>query len=122
MLGSAGWTGAVRWLVAALFVAVLSLSPTIDSLLCGNDLSVGSAAAAESIVLGDQAITFPQDDHGTAATDVCVHGHCHHFAPFVPAQNVADVGLALHRIKQDVERDSVRKTDLHFGLKRPPRA
>ena len=82
MLGSAGWTGAVRWLVAALFVAVLSLSPTIDALICGDDLSVGSAAAAESIALGDQAITFPQDDHGTAATDVCVHGHCHHFAPF----------------------------------------
>lgn len=122
MLGSAGWTGAVRWLVAAMFVAVLSLSPTIDSLLCGNDLSVGSAAAAESIVLGDQAITFPQDDHGTAATDVCVHGHCHHFAPFVPAQDVATVGLHLQRFRQDLDRDAVPKSDLHFGLKRPPRA
>ena len=88
--------------------------------LGGVDLKKLSEEAKEA--LGDQAITFPQDDHGTAATDVCVHGHCHHFAPFVPAQNVADVGLALHRIKQDVERDSVRKTDLHFGLKRPPRA
>lgn len=122
MAGSAGWTGAVRWLVAAMFVAVLSLSPTVDALICGDDLSVGSAAAAEAIALGDQAITGPHDDRETAATDVCVHGHCHHFAPFVPAQDVADVGLALQLIKQDVGRDAVPKSDLHFGLKRPPRA
>lgn len=120
MASPSAWSGALRWLAAALLVAVLSLGPSVDSLICGNDLSSG-AAAAEITTSAGQTVTAPLDDHGSAPADVCIHGHCHHFAPFVPIEGVGGVGADLPSAKHVLGRTAVRKTDPHFGLKRPPR-
>lgn len=120
MTSPSAWSGALRWLAAALLVAVLSLGPSVDSLICGNDLGSG-AVAAEVPTQADQAVTAPLDDHSSAPADVCIHGHCHHFAPFVPIEGVSGVGADLPSAKHVLGRSAVRKTDPHFGLKRPPR-
>lgn len=120
MANPLAWSGAVRWLVAALLVAVLSLGPSVDALVCGDDLGM-NAAAAETTILAGQSVNTPADDHGSAPADVCIHGHCHHFAPFVPIDDPTVMASDLPSANHVLGRSVVRKTDPQFGLKRPPR-
>lgn len=115
------WTRAVRWLAVALLVAVLSLGPSVDALVCGNDGSL-SAAAAEAPTVAGQSFAAPEDQHqGSDIADVCIHGHCHHYAPFVPLNGDGDFLAKGIRSQHDLERGDIRTSDPHFGLKRPPR-
>ena len=122
MTSRSTWTGGVRWLAAVLLVAVLSLGPGVDAIICGNDIGLSSAAAVAPAVAG-QTMSAPHDHQlGSDGADVCIHGHCHHNGPFVPSQNAGDLMVREARAEHAAERATVRASDLHFALKRPPRA
>lgn len=120
MAGASSWARSLRGLVAALLLAVLTLGPTVDSLVCGGDVSF-AAAASEAQIVNVQASQLP-DDHGSGMADVCMHGHCHHYAPFFPAQGVGEHSVNESPAAHDSLRATIRTSDPHFGLKRPPRA
>ena len=105
-----------RWLAMALGVLVLVAvagGPSLESLLCRDDAGLWAAAqAVDAVALGSI-------DEGLAP---CVHGDCHHVAPYTP-EPPAMIGAPLPAAAElpRPERRRVAAGDLQFGLMRPPR-
>jgi hypothetical protein len=107
--------------LAALVLTVLTLGPGLDNLLCRDEGGL-SAMAAEA----PAPAVSPDDGHSELTDEgvgVCVHGHCHHAAPYVPASPAAaENPQDLLSIAHPPPRDRVPTSDPKFGLMRPPRA
>jgi hypothetical protein len=108
--------------LSALILAMLVLGPTVDSFICQGEAGV-TPASTENV--GDVAIQH-SNDHGSGKVldglDVCIHGHCHHGAPYVPTNPVVARGPIAELTQHALHRVQVATSDPHFGLIRPPRA
>lgn len=108
--------------LAALVLSVLTLGPGLDGLLCKDEGSLSAAAAAEM----PAAQISPSDGHSgptDEAAGVCMHGHCHHAAPYVPTSTAAAENLQdLTGVVHPLPRARAPTSDPKFGLRRPPRA
>lgn len=104
---------------AALLIVVLALAPSLDKLVCREDAQAPLAAASSVVANAGGDLL---DDHSQPGADICIHGHCHHGAPFMPAP----VGeLAVLRAKPDRHElilSRIAVSDRKFDLDRPPRA
>lgn len=121
MAWTSTWWRRLGTALAALVLTVLTFGPSLDRLLCHDESSL-TAAAAEL-----QPGAVPADLRGTDHADdglaPCVHGHCHHGSPYVPAapesaaapQDVVAPQPPLMRVR-------VPTSDPKYGLIRPPRA
>jgi hypothetical protein len=100
---------------AALVLAVLALGPSLESALCADE----APAEATAFLLASDA--GHADDHGRA--DGCVHGHCHHGAPYAPepATSAAPT-LAYAAARLTPGGDAAPPAGRQFDLIRPPRA
>jgi hypothetical protein len=107
--------------LAALVLTVLTLGPGLDGLLCKDEGSLSAAAADMPAAQVSSA-----DGHSEPADEgagVCVHGHCHHAAPYVPTSpEAAETPQDLLGVAHPPPRDRVPTSDPKFGLMRPPRA
>lgn len=121
MAGASTWARSLRGMIAALLLAVLTLGPSVDALICGDEAGAAAAAAEVQTVIV-QATPDTPDDHGSGMSDVCIHGHCHHYAPFVPILGAGEQATIEPSAQHDWWQTTIRKSDPHFGLKRPPRA
>jgi hypothetical protein len=122
MARTSPWWRRVGMALAALVLTVLTFGPGVDGLLCRDEGSISAVAAelpAASAATGD-------DGHGALFDEgpgICVHGHCHHSAPHVPAIPTAHaLSAPLTAVAHPLVRDRVPTTDPKFGLIRPPRA
>lgn len=106
--------------LAALVLTVLTFGPGLDSLIC-HDEGSPSVAAAEMPV-GDAASDEKPVGHTDDGGGVCIHGHCHHPAPYVPATQMAAQAPSVADGQHEWLRVAVPTSNLQFGLKRPPRA
>lgn len=120
MAGTSTLWRQLRTALAALVLTVLTFGPSLDALIC-HDEGPLSAAAAEMPSLSGDADQAPADHSGEGA-GVCVHGHCHHAAPYVPAALPAAETPLVTASPHALMRVAVPTSDLKFGLKRPPRA
>ncbi|MGA0605274.1 hypothetical protein ACO2Q0_04665 [Phenylobacterium sp. VNQ135] len=121
MARTSSWWRKVGMALAALVLAVLTLGPGLDGLLCQDEGGLSAVAAempaAEASAADDHS--GPRDE----GSGVCVHGHCHHAAPCVSASPAATeqpcnpIGVA-----HPLPRDRAPTSDPKFGLMRPPRA
>ena len=112
------WWRKIGMALAALVLAVLTLGPGLDGLVCRDE---GGAVAAAPI-----AAEAASDGHSGSAdqgADICVHGHCHHSAPYVPSA-LASVETRDHLTGDAhlLARARIPTSDPKFGLMRPPRA
>lgn len=105
---------------AAMLVAILALGPSIDSLICkdGDGFSASAAESAAGHVLADEIDT---SDHGADAAGVCVHGHCHHAAPYTPPIQSTAATFAVSRADLAVAPDDETPINRPNLLIRPPR-
>ncbi|MCR5880080.1 hypothetical protein [Phenylobacterium sp. J367] len=107
--------------LAALVLTVLTLGPGLDGLLCRDEGSLSAVAAEMPIAdaAADHLDPRPLDER----PGICVHGHCHHSAPYVPATPPAsELSAPLLAVAHPFVRDRVPTSDPKFGLIRPPRA
>ena len=120
MARTSPWWRKVGMALAALVLTVLTLGPSLDGLLCRDEGSVSAVAAELPVaVASDHGETGPADE----GPGVCLHGHCHHAAPYVPAALAAsDVDPNLAAVAHPLPRARVPTSDPKFGLIRPPRA
>ena len=120
MARTSPWWRKVGMALAALVLTVLTLGPSLDGLVCRDEGSL-SAVAAELPVAAAAADVAPEPlDEGPG---ICVHGHCHHSAPYVPATPPAsELSAPLLAVAHPFVRDRVPTSDPKFGLIRPPRA
>lgn len=106
--------------LAALVLTVLTFGPSLDAIIChdeGAGLASAAAEAPSERLTGGIPAGEHQDEIG-----VCIHGHCHHPSPYVPATLLANAEPAVIAAKHAVVQVAVPTSDLKFGLKRPPRA
>lgn len=102
---------------AALVLAVLALGPSLESAMCADE-APATAEAAAYLLTSDAGHA---DDHGRA--DGCVHGHCHHGAPYTPEPATsAAPSLAHAAARLTPDGDAVPPAGRQFDLMRPPRA
>lgn len=122
MAGLSTWWHRVGRVVAALVLTVLTLGPSIDGLIC-KDEGGAIAAAGAFTVASVQDVDQSNASHERDGLGACVHGHCHHAAPFVPVDAIAsDVAPKSPHGRYRLAADAVPTSDAHFGLIRPPRA
>jgi hypothetical protein len=110
--------------LAALVLAVLTLGPGLDGLLCRDEGGL-SAAAATLAVAAEAGPDGQDEDHtpGPPHQDACLHGHCHHASPYVDAARVAtDRPPRLAAVDHALQPASPPASQPTSGLKRPPRA
>lgn len=121
MARSSPWWRKVGMALAALVLTVLTLGPSLDGLLCKDEGSLSAAAAEMPTTQISSA-----DGHSQPADEgagVCVHGHCHHAAPYVSAAPAAaERPRDLTGVAHPLPRDRAPTSDPKFGLMRPPRA
>ncbi len=102
---------------AALVLAVLALGPSLESALCADEAPAAAEAAAFLLV----SETDHADDHGRA--DGCVHGHCHHGAPYAPEPATSTApSLVYAAARLTPGEDAAPPAGRQFDLMRPPRA
>lgn len=122
MAGLSTWRSWAGRLLAALVLTVLTLGPSLDALICKDEGGL-SAAAAESTVIALQDADHSNASHQLDGLGTCVHGHCHHPAPYVPADvAVSDIAPTGTLGRYRMVTDAVPTSDAQFGLIRPPRA
>ena len=120
MARTSPWWRKVGMALAALVLTVLTLGPSLDGFLCRDEGSIGAVAAELPV-----AVASDYGDAGPAeeGPGICLHGHCHHAAPYVPATPAAsDVNTHLAAVAHPLLRGRVPTSDPKFGLIRPPRA
>jgi hypothetical protein len=110
--------------LGVIVMIAMAAGPSLDSLICRDD-SGFAAAAAESP--HELAASDPQKHGGPEGladgVAPCVHGHCHHVAPFMPLIPEAAGAPADFAVKtQRPDRQRVATSDPKFGLMRPPRS
>lgn len=117
-----GWRR-IRGLMAALVLAVLVLGPGMDAYVC-RDEGVPSATAASSAVVAAQDAAIHTDAGHAEDGDglgPCAHGHCH--PVFFTSPHSAQIGEAKAVTQRLLPpQASVVRSDMQFGLMRPPRA
>lgn len=120
MAATLAWWRKIGMALAALVLAMIVLGPSVDRMICGDDVGMG-AAASERVV----ATASPDhDSDGEPCGDLsCLHGHCHHGSPSVSlaasdAVERHDMGASVHPLR----RGRVATSDPKFDLMRPPRA
>lgn len=124
MAGRMTWWRKLGGLLAALVVAVFTMGPGLDTLICGGDGGINAVAAVQTASADHTASV--EDGHGQPSQDqslgVCMHGHCHHGALYVPdTLPTAEAPLAVPN-GHDLVRATGTTSDRHFQLKRPPRS
>lgn len=119
MAGTSKWWRRAGRLAFALVLSLMTFGPSLDGLVCHQEGGLSALAAEPSVTAAPTS-----DDLAGHAPDgggACVHGHCHHAAPYVapPLMITAEpvVGLARHESPQT----AVPTSNPKFGLKRPPR-
>lgn len=120
MARTSPWWRRLSAALAALVLTVLTFGPGLDMIVCHDEGSL-SAAAAElvPVAVGDDVAPGGHSDDGAG---VCIHGHCHHPAPYVPATLLTAEAPSVSEGEHDWLRVTVPTSDLQFELKRPPRA
>lgn len=121
MARTSPWWRKVGMALAALVLTVLTLGPSLDGLLCRDEGSLGAVAAEMPVaaLAADHTDPRPLDE----GPGICVHGHCHHSAPYVPATPPGgELSAPLLAVAHPFVRDRVPTSDPKFGLIRPPRA
>lgn len=107
--------------LAALVLAVLTLGPGLDGLLCKDEGRIGAASA--ELPATQVSSVDGHSDPPDGGPGVCAHGHCHHAAPYVPASPAAaEDPLDLLGPAHALPRYRAPRPDPTFGLRRPPRA
>jgi len=119
MAGRSTWWRRLGATLAALALVVLTFGPSLDSLLCHDEAGLQAAAAEQTVASNPDA----EAEHPAAdGSGLCVHGHCHHAAPFLPADAVRSAEPASHLARHTWARATLPSSAPKFGLKRPPRA
>ncbi len=116
----ASWRG-FGAVFAALLIAVLALAPSLDKLICRDEAPV----AVAEVSLDGKASHLDaagQDQDGHADPDICIHGHCHHGAPYLSAPIGELAMLDALPDHHELTLGRVSASDRQFGLDRPPRA
>jgi hypothetical protein len=106
--------------LAALVLTALTLGPGLDGLLCRDEGGLSAVAAASPTA---EAADSGHSGGADEGADICVHGHCHHSAPYVPAA-LAAVETPGH-LTDDAHllaRARIPTSDPKFSVMRPPRA
>lgn len=120
MSGVTQWWRKTGGLFAALLVAALVFTPVLDAFICQGEAQAG---AASQIIAATEAASHDQGGaHDTDSDGHCLHGHCHHAAPYVPSVTEAGAVLRVAAASHVPTQDLVSTSSLQFGLKRPPRA
>jgi len=104
----------------ALVLAVLALGPSLDGLICHDEGRPASSSSSAAVVAA-QDVDQPSPAHDDGLGP-CVHGHCHHAAPYVPVDAVVAEAAVSPRTRYALAPNAAPTFDLHFELKRPPRA
>ena len=99
--------------LAALVLGFFTVGPGLDGLLCHPGVD-GAHAAVELAPAGHA-------DH-ESGEGVCLHGACHHAAPFPPDAPQAVTRAAPSVVRAAPPADLGPTFDLLYGLERPPRA
>lgn len=115
------WWRKIGTALAALVLTVLTFGPSLDDLVCRNEGGL-IAAAAET---AQMAVTTEHHDAGVGIDgfgDICLHGHCHHAAAYVPVSPTAnEMPAYVLSVAHRPVRSRVPTSDPQFGLLRPPR-
>ena len=120
MTGRGAWWRRLGGLWAALVLVALAVGPSLDGFICHDEGGRATAAAAlADVAAQDVGQPNPAHDDGLGP---CVHGHCHHASPYVPVDEVVADAAVSPLMRYALARNAVRTSDLHFELKRPPRA
>jgi hypothetical protein len=122
MSGCSGWWRRTGSALAALILTVLAFAPTLDSIVCHDEGGAPAASTADLFVATVEPAHDVGGAHAQDALDICIHGHCHHGSPYVPADPVIVDIPAGQPAHHALERLKVATSDPQFGLKRPPRA
>lgn len=80
--------------MAACLLVVLATAPSIDAIVCQNDLAIDATQLVKSSI----AKTEPAPAtalQGGGVGDVCPHGHCHHFSIYTASDTNRPVLTAL---------------------------
>lgn len=119
MARTSPWWRKVGMALAALVLTVLTLGPGLDGLVCRDEGSLSAVAAELPAAAADDVAPEPLEE----GPGICVHGHCHHSAPYVSATPAANaLSVPLLAVAHPFVRDRVPTSDPKFGLIRPPRA
>lgn len=108
--------------LAVLLIAVLALAPSLDKLICRDEVPLVVAEASLSDKANLETAGQTQDDQGGSDPDICIHGHCHHGAPYLSAQIGALAMPDALPNHHELLRGRASASDRQFGLDRPPRA
>lgn len=106
--------------LAALVMTVIVFGPSLDSLICREDVELGAAAAEVSV-----AAAAGHDLPGDVGNELgaCLHGHCHHGGvSAVLTPRAAPTPLEARVAEHTPSRDRIGLSDRKFDLMRPPRA
>lgn len=121
MARNSSWWRKIGTALAALVLTVLTFGPSLDDLVCRNE-GGPAAMAAQSAPM---TITAEHHDAGVGIDgfgDICLHGHCHHAAAYVPVLPMASETPAfVLSVASRPVRSRVPTSDPQFGLLRPPR-
>src|SRR3546814_16475416 len=120
MVACPTWWRRLGGALAALVLTVLTFGPSLDSFICHDEIRAPAAAAAGAIVTV-QPVSTDSAGHVQDGLGVCIHGHCHHGAAYVPVQLPTADGPAVHPSRRRWAREQVATSNPHFELLQPPR-
>lgn len=108
--------------LAALALAVLMAGPSLETLVCHDEISAAATAAGSAM---EQAISLDggaKPHPESSPHQSCVHGHCHHSVQSPPV-TVAELSVMQSRSARHAWPTVIRLATLApSGLERPPRA
>jgi len=112
------WFRQIGAIPIALMLCLMTLAPSFDGLICQNEAvpAVAEVGAAAPVASADHGGPGHAGDG-----DVCIHGHCHHAAVYVPVALVATSEPVFQEGRRLIIRTAVATSDRHFMLERPPR-
>lgn len=106
------------WMLLAGFLVVAVLTPTIDAVACGYDLSTSVSQAGTSSPPSPDGEPV-HDDEDSA----CIHGHCHHWPGFTKlADRTSLDGAGITSLDAPMGLYRPRPSVPPVQLLRPPRA
>lgn len=104
--------------LVALTLAMFVVGPSLDALVCHEELSTVVATGEQVATIDDGGTRHP----GSSPHQPCVHGHCHHNLQSVLAM-VAEAPVSEGGGERQVWPALIRLATLApTGLERPPRA
>jgi len=114
------WRGA-GGVFAVLLLAVMLSAPVAAAAACADEAPAASVAADS---LGDGQVSPEPSDTGPCEDGCgpCVHCQCHHGGASIAAEVMLSESLQTDRARHVLAEASAPRSNLTFGLKRPPRA